>query len=137
MLRGHLPCEEKPRNQCFLSLDKRWLWERLAAPHTYEEVIEKIKPWSPLEVPGKRTRDDRHKLKKEVQTRYKEKLFHPEDSQAWSRLLRDVVQSLSLEIFKTQLDTTLSNLTWPQIWDYFEQEIGLEMSWGPFLPELP
>jgi len=43
MLRAleHLFCEEKLRDWCFLNLEKRWLWGHLAAPQTYEELIEK------------------------------------------------------------------------------------------------
>ena len=48
----------------------------------------------------------------------------------WKRLPRDAVQSPSLEVFKTQLDNALSNLIWAQKWPYFEQEFGLETSWG-------
>lgn len=29
-----------------------------------------------------------------------------------------------------------SNVAWSQSWPYFEEEVGLEISWGPFQPEL-
>lgn len=34
------------------------------------------------------------------------------------------------------LDKALSNLVWPYSWLHFEQEVGLEASWGLFQPEL-
>ena len=50
---------------------------------------------------------------------------------------RKLVASQSLDIFKTRLDKSLSNLVQPHSWAYFEQEVGLETSWGPFQPALP
>lgn len=40
----------------------------------------------------------------------KEKKFHNGLAKPWRRLLREVVKSPSLQIFKTQLDLTLSNM---------------------------
>lgn len=31
-----------------------------------------------------------------------------------------------MEVFKTCLDKTLSDLVWPHSWPYFEQKVGLE-----------
>lgn len=50
-----------------------------------------------------------HKLKREVQAGYNKKLLQHEDSQA---VFRKVLLFPSLEVFKTQLDNTLSNLVW-------------------------
>ena len=46
----------------------------------------------------------------------------------WSRSPREVVQSTSLEVFKTRLDKALSNLVWPSSWPCFEKEVRLENS---------
>lgn len=51
-----------------------------------------------------------------------------------SRLSREV--ELSLEAFKTHLDTALSNVVWSESCPHFEQEGGLENSCS-FPPELP
>ena len=53
-----------------------------------------------------------------------------------SRMSREVEQSPSLEISKTQLDQPLSNLGWPQTCPCFEQEAVLDNPYGPFKPEL-
>lgn len=61
-----------------------------------------------------------------------EKSFHSEDSQAAQRC-----QVVS--VFGGLQDSAGHNteqLVWPQIWDYFEQDTGLEMSQSPFLPQL-
>lgn len=54
----------------------------------------------------------------------------------WNRLPQKIVQFPSSEVFKIQLDNDLSNLAWPQSWPYFEEEVRLENSWGPFQPKL-
>lgn len=42
----------------------------------------------------------------------------------WNRLHREVVQLLSLEVFKTRLDKAPSNLTWPQSIPCFSSRLG-------------
>ena len=54
----------------------------------------------------------------------------------WERLPREIVQPLSLEFFKTELDRALRNLVWPHSWPWFEQEVGLETFGDLFQPEL-
>jgi len=44
------------------------------------------------------------------------------------RWFRETELSLSLEAFKTHLDTALSNLVLPQSCPYFEQCVGLDTS---------
>lgn len=53
----------------------------------------------------------------------------------WIRLLREVVQSSSLDVFKT--DWIKPWLTWPDLAAdcTFEQEVGLETLWCTFQPE--
>lgn len=53
----------------------------------------------------------------------------------WSSFPREVVLSLSLEIFNTWLGIILSNPVWSQRCSCFEQEVGIKTSWGPFQPE--
>lgn len=45
---------------------------------------------------------------------------------------REVALSPSLEILNTRLDNILNNLIRPHCWTYFEQEIGVKTSSGPF-----
>lgn len=53
----------------------------------------------------------------------------------WKRLLREVMQSPSLAVFKIRLNKALSSLVWSHSWCCFEQEVGLKTCWGPFQPE--
>lgn len=46
----------------------------------------------------------------------------------WYTLHRLVMQSLSLEFFKTRLDEALCNLICPQSWSCFEQQFALQTS---------
>ena len=48
----------------------------------------------------------------------------------WSSLPTATVETLSLEVFRTQPDEALSNLLPVQCWPHFAQETGLEMFWG-------
>jgi len=54
---------------------------------------------------------------REIQKRFKEKLFYPE-----------MVQSPSSEISRTSLEGALSSLTEGGRWPVFEQRVGLETS---------
>lgn len=51
----------------------------------------------------------------------------------WTRLHRDVVESLCLEIFKTQQDTVLGNVLY--IIKFFAVAVGLDDTRGSFQPE--
>lgn len=54
--------------------------------------------------------------------------------QHWSSLLGEIVPSLSLKVFKIQLDKYLSSLVWPQFCLCLEQKVGPERSWSPWIP---
>lgn len=87
-----LALEERPRDWGFFSLGRRWLQGDPAAdpqhPPWWGTVVRKGCAWQ--------------KLKQEVQAGYKETFSYSENNQTrWIRLPREVVQSLSLEIFKT------------------------------------
>lgn len=70
---------------------------------------------------------------KEALAWYKEKHVSIRAVRQWNRLHRGIVQSPSLEVFKTQLDKALHKLNWPYSWPCFGQGFGLDISWCPFL----
>lgn len=61
--------------------------------------------------------------------------FHKRTVRLWRRLSREAVSSPLSEVFKTQPNKDLSNLTRPQRGPCFEQ-VRLGTSQGPFQPEL-
>lgn len=79
-------------------------------------------------------RDNRCKLKGEVCTGY-EKLFTMRAVRQRSRLSEDIVQAPSTEIVRAQLHKARGSVICPQSWPCFEQEVGLDISWGCFHPE--
>lgn len=66
---------------------------------------------------------------------YNEKPFLLKDRQALGRLPCKDVQVPSLDVFKSQLDTALSNLARNQCWHFSGQGIALETFWSPFQPD--
>ena len=63
-------------------------------------------------VPSDRTKGNEHKLKQRKLQLNRRKNFTLRVTEPWPRLPREVVESPSLEIFKTCLDKVLCSLCW-------------------------
>jgi len=64
-------------------------------------------------VPSDRTRGNGHKLKqRKLQLKPRKNFFPLRVTEHWNRLPREVVESPSLEIFKTRFDKVLYSLLW-------------------------
>jgi len=61
-------------------------------------------------VPSDRTRGNGHKLKQKFQLNVRKNFFVLRVIEHWHRLRRGIVESPSLEIFKTRLDVVLCNM---------------------------
>ena len=64
-------------------------------------------------VPSDRTRGNEHKLEqRKLQLNPRKNFFPLRVTEPWPRLPREVVESPSLEIFRTRLDAVLCSLLW-------------------------
>jgi len=114
MIRGleHLSYEERLRELGLFSLKKRRLRGVLInAYKCLQGGCEEDGARLFSVVPSERTRGNGHKLKvRKFCLNMRKTYFTLSVTEHWNRLPRGVVDSLSLEIFKTQLDAVLCSL---------------------------
>lgn len=113
MIRGleHLSHEDRLSELSLCRLEKRRLRVDLINVYKYlkggcqEDGAELFSV-----VPRDRTRSNRHRLKHcKFRLNMRKHLFTARVTEHWNRLTREVVESPSLEVFKTCLDAILSN----------------------------
>jgi len=108
---GHLLYKEKLKDLGLFSLERRRLRDDLITVYKYPKCAIRVYVARLLwVVSSNRTRRGVEKLKHRKIHTYTKKISSPPVTETWKRLLGEVVESPSLEIFKTHLGALLCNL---------------------------
>ena len=116
MIRGlqHLSCEERLKELCLFSLEKRRLWRDLTVTFQYSKGAFKQEGVRLLmSVGSDRTRGNGFKLRQgRFRLDIRRNLFTQRVVMHWNRLPKEIVDVPSLAAFKARLDVALGSLVW-------------------------